>query len=160
LPNPKVYLLDAHGLCYRAFYAVKALSNSKGQPTNAVFGFCNIFRKILKDFDPQYMVACFDIGKKTLRQEKYTEYKAQRQAMPEDLRSQIPIIRDILKAYRIPLYEQEGYEADDMIATLATHLSARKIDVIIVSDDKDLSQLMSEQAADRRRYSTEIWSAL
>jgi DNA polymerase I len=147
MSNPKVFLIDAHGLCYRAFYAVKALNNSKGQPTNAVFGFCNILRKLLKDFQPTHMAACFDVGKKTLRQEKFADYKVQRQSMPEDLRAQIPVIRDVLRAYQIPIYELEGHEADDVMATLADSLSKKNVDVVIVSDDKDLSQLMSNHVS-------------
>ncbi|MBI3602685.1 MAG: DNA polymerase I [Candidatus Omnitrophica bacterium] len=144
MSHQKVFLIDAHGICYRAFYAVRTLANSKGQPTNAVFGFCNALRKLMRDFEPHYMAACFDVGKKTHRQEKYAEYKIQRQAMPEDLRSQIPVIKDILRAYHIPIFEQEGYEADDVIATLAARLSTKKAPVVIVSDDKDLSQLMDQ----------------
>ena len=98
----------------------------------------------MRDFGPHYMAACFDVGKKTHRQEKYAEYKIQRQAMPEDLRSQILVIRDILKAYHIPIFDKEGYEADDVIATLASRLSTKKVEVVIVSDDKDLSQLMNQ----------------
>ncbi|MBF0489664.1 MAG: DNA polymerase I [Candidatus Omnitrophica bacterium] len=144
MSNQKVFLIDAHGVCYRAFYAVKALANSKGQPTNAVFGFCNILRKLMRDFQPVYMAACFDVSRRTLRQEKFAEYKAQRQAMPEDLKAQIPVIRDILRAYQIPIFELEGFEADDVMATLATRFSSKDMDVVIVSDDKDLSQLMGE----------------
>ncbi len=144
MSNPKVFLIDAHGLCYRAFYAVKALTNSKGQPTNAVLGFCNILRKMLRDFQPVYMAACFDVGKKTLRQEKFADYKIQRQSMPEDLRAQIPVIQDVLRAYQIPIFEKEGFEADDVMATLATRFSNKKVDVVIITDDKDMSQLMGE----------------
>lgn len=144
MSNPKVFLIDAHGLCYRAFYAVRALANSKGQPTNAVFGFCNILRKLLRDFQPVYMAACFDVAKQTHRQRKFADYKVQRQKMPEDLSAQIPVIRDVLRAYQIPIYEQEGHEADDVMATLAKRLSSKDVDVVIVSDDKDLSQLMDE----------------
>lgn len=145
MSNKKVFLIDAHGVCYRAFYAVKALTNSKGQPTNAVFGFCNILKKLLRDFEPAYMAACFDVAKQTHRQAKFADYKIQRQAMPEDLRAQIPVIRDILSAYQIPILELEGYEADDVMATLAERFSAQGAEVIIVSDDKDLSQLMSDR---------------
>jgi DNA polymerase-1 len=144
MPNPKVFLIDAHGLCYRAFYAVRALANSKGRPTNAVFGFVNILRKLLKDFQPEYIAACFDVAKKTHRQAKFADYKIQRQSMPEDLRAQLPIIRDVLRAYQIPIYEQEGHEADDVMATLAKRFGSKNVDVVIVSDDKDLSQLMNE----------------
>jgi DNA polymerase-1 len=141
---PRIILLDAHTLCYRAFYAVRELKNSKGQPTNAVFGFVNILRKILKDHAPEHIAACFDVSKKTKRLEKYAEYKIQRHAMPEDLSSQIPIIKDVLRGYRIPIFEKEGYEADDVLATLATRFQKEGHEVLIVSDDKDMYQLIGK----------------
>src|SRR5688572_25611626 len=95
----KIFLIDANGLCYRAFYAVKALSTSKGQPTNAVYGFCNILRKLMADLKPTHIAACFDVGKQTHRQTKFADYKVQRQAMPDDLVPQIKVIHDIIAAY-------------------------------------------------------------
>lgn len=140
----RIILIDAHALCYRAFYAVRELKNSKGQPTNAVFGFLNILRKLKKDLAPEYMAACFDVGKKTLRQERYSDYKIQRPSMPEDLAVQIPIIKDVFSAYRIPVLEKEGYEADDVLATLASRFRGAGREVVIVSDDKDMYQLITE----------------
>jgi len=142
MSNPKVFLIDAHGLCYRAFYAVKSLTNSKGQPTNAVFGFCNILRKLLKDCSPTHVAVCFDVGKKTYRQEKYADYKIQRQAMPDDLVRQIKVIRQIIEAYRFPIFELEGYEADDVMATISSRLASQDVDVYVASDDKDMCQLI------------------
>ena len=143
MPNNKVFLIDAHGLCYRAFYAVKGLTNSKGVPTNAVFGFCNILRKLLKDQKPTHIAACFDVAKKTRRHEKYAEYKIQRQSMPDDLSAQMAMIREVIKAYNIPVFELEGYEADDVMATLAAKYASKESDVVIVTEDKDMGQLVS-----------------
>ncbi|HPT42063.1 MAG TPA: hypothetical protein PLG15_06735, partial [Candidatus Gastranaerophilaceae bacterium] len=140
----RILLIDAHALCYRAFYAVKDLRNSKGQPTNAVFGFVNILKKILTRYAPGYAAACFDAGRHTKRTERFSAYKAQRSAMPEDLALQIPVIQDVLKAFRIPIFAMEGYEADDIIAVLARRFRENGREIIIVSDDKDLHQLLCE----------------
>ncbi|MBI4308777.1 MAG: DNA polymerase I, partial [Candidatus Omnitrophica bacterium] len=141
----RIFLIDAYGLCYRAFYAVKGLKNSKGRPTNAVFGFCNILRKLLNDLKPTHIAVCFDTGKKTHRQSKYAEYKMQRQAMPDDLISQIKTIREIVAAYNIPVFELEGYEADDVMATLASKYAGKNTEVVIVTEDKDMGQLVGAQ---------------
>ena len=138
----RIVLFDAHALCYRAFYAVKDLRNSKGQPTNAVFGFVNILKKILTRYQPGYAAACFDIGRHTKRTDKFPDYKIHRHAMPEDLSMQIPVIKDVLSAFRIPVFAIEGYEADDIIAVLARRFNSSVHEVIIVSDDKDLHQLL------------------
>jgi len=140
----RVFLIDAHGLCYRAFYAVKALKNSKGQPTNAVFGFCNILRKLLTDGKPTHVAVCFDVGKPTHRQKKFADYKIQRQAMPDDLVVQIETIRNLVRAYGFPLFELEGFEADDVMATLAQRFAKKDVDVFIATDDKDMAQLVDE----------------
>ncbi len=140
----RILLIDGHALCYRAFYAVAELRNSKGQPTNAVFGFVNILRKILKTYTPGYAAACFDTGKETFRRAKFADYKIQRQAMPEGLSEQIPIIKDVLRAYGIPVFEKEGYEADDVIATFVRRFCAPNREIIIASDDKDMQQLIND----------------
>ena len=140
----RVFLIDAHGLCYRAFYAVKALKNSKGQPTNAIFGFCNILRKILADCKPTHVAVCFDVGKQTHRQKKFADYKIQRQAMPDDLVIQIKTIRDIVSAYGFPIFELEGFEADDVMATLSLRFAKENVDVFIATDDKDMAQLVGD----------------
>ena len=144
MSNTRIFLVDGHGLCYRAFYAVKNLSNSKGQPTNAVFGFCNILRKLLNDLKPDHLAVCFDTGKKTHRQTKFADYKVQRPSMPDELISQMDIIRRVVAAYNIPMFEMEGYEADDMMATLAARFSGKGKDVVIVTDDKDMGQLVGD----------------
>jgi len=140
----RVFLIDAHGLCYRAFYGVKALKNSKGQPTNAVFGFCNILHKLLADGKPTHVAVCFDLGRQTHRQKKYADYKIKRQAMPDDLVVQIAVIRDLVRAYGFLICEKEGFEADDMMATLARRFAGQKTDVFIATDDKDMAQLVGE----------------
>ncbi|HOW42172.1 MAG TPA: DNA polymerase I [Candidatus Omnitrophota bacterium] len=140
----RVYLIDATAFCYRAFYAIRGLATSSGQPTNAIFGFVRMLQKILKQYAPEYLAVCFDVSRKTFRQEKYAAYKAQRQAMPDGLSSQMPIIKRIIKAYGIRLFEQEGFEADDIIATLAAKARRKSLPVAVVSSDKDLMQLVDE----------------
>jgi len=145
MPAAQLFLIDAHALCYRSFFAIRELRNSSGQATNAVYGVVSTLRKILKDFEPQYMAVCFDTKAKTRRQEKFAEYKIQRPKMPDDLISQIPIIQDVVRAYRLPVFAVEGYEADDVIATLAKKVSWAGLEVVIVSDDKDMFQLVSDK---------------
>ncbi|HQO57304.1 MAG TPA: DNA polymerase I [Candidatus Omnitrophota bacterium] len=140
----ELYLIDAHALCYRSFYAIKDLANSKGQKTNAVYGFVSTLKKLLRERQPEYMAVCFDSPARTLRQEKYADYKIQRPSMPDDLRSQLPLIKDVVMGYRIPVLEYQGYEADDIIATLAGLSSSSGKDVVIVSDDKDMFQLVND----------------
>ncbi len=143
----KIFLLDAHALCYRAFYAVKDLTDSKGQPTNAVFGFTKTVKKLLKDFQPEYIAVCFDVSKKTHRTEKYAQYKIQRPSMPDALKSQIPLIRDVVRGYQLPIFEKEGYEADDVIATIARKFEGKDTEVVVISDDKDFFQLVGPQVS-------------
>ncbi len=144
MPEKKLFLIDAHALCYRSYFAIRNLSTSRGQATNAVFGFLSTLKKILRDHHPEYLGVCFDSPKKTRRQEKFAQYKIQRPAMPEDLVSQIPIIKEVVAAYRLPVFECEGFEADDIIATLTKKLES-DVEVVIVSDDKDMLQLLNER---------------
>jgi len=144
MPVPRLFLLDANALCYRSFYAIRGLMTSTGQPTNAVYGFTNTLRKIIKDFSPDYMGVCFDVGKKTHRTEKYAQYKVQRPPMPEDLVGQIRSIKDVVEAYNLPILEREGYEADDLIATAVDEFKDQGVEIIIVSDDKDMYQLLGK----------------
>ncbi len=142
MSSSRLFLIDGHALCYRSFYAIRELSTSTGQATNAVYGFVSTLRKILRVYKPEYMAVCFDFGKKTFRQEKFAEYKIQRPKMPEDLRSQILIIKDVIKAFHVPIFEREGYEADDIIATLTDQVSDN-VEVVIVTEDKDMYQLIN-----------------
>ncbi len=152
-------MIDAHALCYRAFYAIKGLSNSSGQSTNAVYGFLSTLRKILREYSPHYMAVCFDSSRKTYRQEKYAEYKIQRPAMPDELRSQIPIIKDIVKAYNIPIFEMGGFEADDIIATLAQQASSHGLEIVVVTEDKDMFQLAADNISLLRPYEDKLLNA-
>jgi len=143
MAKSKLFLIDGHALCYRSFYAIRGLTTSKGQPTNAVYGFIRNVRSILQAHRPEYMAVCFDSKEKTKRQEKFAEYKIQRPAMPDDLITQIPLIKEAIEAFNLAVFEKAGYEADDLIATLAKKASQKGVEVVIVSDDKDLYQLAS-----------------
>ena len=141
--RPTLFLIDGSSYIYRAFYAIRHLSNSKGVPTNAVFGFTQMLLKVLKDHRPSYIVVTFDSKAPTFRSDVYPEYKANRPAMPESLTPQIPYIKKIVEGYRIATLEVEGYEADDLIGTVAKGLD-READVVIITGDKDLLQLVSD----------------
>ncbi|MDD2752911.1 MAG: 5'-3' exonuclease H3TH domain-containing protein, partial [Candidatus Omnitrophica bacterium] len=144
MKEKRVYLIDATAFCYRAFFAVTGLSTSFGQPTNAIYGFVNMLNKILKEHDPQYLAVCFDVSRETFRQKKYAEYKIQRPPMPEGLAGQFPLIKKIIAAYGIDMLEKEGFEADDVIATLSRQAQAKGLTVTIISSDKDMLQLVNE----------------
>ncbi len=139
-----LFLIDATAFCYRAFYAIGSLSTSFGQPTNAIYGFINMLNKLLKEKKPQFLAVCFDVSRDTFRLKKFAEYKIKRPPMPDGLSSQIPLIKEIISAYRIAIFEREGYEADDIIATLAKRAREEEISTTIVSSDKDMLQLVGE----------------
>ncbi|MEM8932360.1 MAG: DNA polymerase I [Acidobacteriota bacterium] len=142
--RPRVYLIDGYANIFRAFYAIRNLSNSRGEPTNAVFGFLQILRKLLRDEKPAFLGVAMDVSSKTLRKEKFEDYKANRRPMPDDLKPQIPEIRKVIEAYRIPLLEMPGYEADDVLGTLEAKATAAGYEVILLSPDKDLMQLVGD----------------
>ncbi len=145
IPKPtRIFLVDGQAYIYRAFYAVRELQTSQGFPTNAIFGFVNMLQRLLQDQQPQHLAVVFDAKGKTFRNDLYTAYKANRLAMPETMRPQIPRIKEMVRAYRIPVLELAGYEADDIIATLADHWEKQGADVVIVSGDKDLMQMVSD----------------
>ncbi len=139
-----LFLIDANAFCYRAFYALSGLATSTGQPTNAVYGFINILNKILKTHKPDYLICCFDVSRKTFRTKKFAEYKMQRPPMPEGLVSQMDLIKEVIAAYHIPIFEKKGFEADDIIAELARKAASKLIQVTIVSSDKDILQLVDK----------------
>jgi DNA polymerase-1 len=143
--NPKVYLIDGSSYIYRAFFAIAHLSNSKGFPTNAIYVFTNMLLKILREKGAECAAIAFDAPGPTFRHEAFGEYKANRPSMPEDLRVQVPHIKEIVSALRLPVLEKEGYEADDLIATLARRLEKEGMETVIVSGDKDLMQLVSSR---------------
>ena len=150
-------MIDAHALCYRSFYAIKDLSTRKGQQTNAIYGFVNTLRKILRDHHPEYMAICFDSPGKTHRQEKFNAYKIQRPAMPRDMIDQMPIIKEVVAAYNLALFESPGFEADDIIATIARVAKNKDIEVVIVSDDKDMYQLAGDRMSFFSARKDAIW---
>jgi DNA polymerase-1 len=140
--RPKLVLIDGFHNIFRAFFAIRNLSNSKGLPTNAVFGFVQILRKVLKDEAPDFIGVALDISDKTVRTEKFADYKANRAPMPDDLVPQIPYVRRAIEAFRIPRLELDNYEADDVMGTLAKKAAAEGYEVVLVSADKDLMQLV------------------
>jgi DNA polymerase-1 len=138
----RLFLIDGYSNIFRAFYAIRHLSNSKGQETNAVYGFVNMLRKLLREEQPDLIGVALDVSGDTIRKERFEEYKANRKPMPEDLRLQIPLIRQAIEAYRIPIREEAGYEADDVLGTLSRKAVEGGFDVVLVSADKDLMQLV------------------
>ena len=144
----KLFLLDAYALIYRAYYAfIRAPRiNSKGQNTSAIFGFVNTLEDVLKKEQPTHIGVAFDPKGGTFRHEMYEQYKAQREETPEDIRASVPIIKDILRAYRIPILEVPGYEADDVIGTLAHQADLQGIRTYMMTPDKDYGQLVTENA--------------
>ena len=142
--RPQLFIIDGSSYLYRAFYAIRHLSNAKGLPTNAIYGFVQMLLKVLKEHRPDYLAVTFDSKAPTFRSEVYKEYKANRPAMPESLSPQIPYVKKIIEGYRIALLEMEGYEADDLIGTVAKRLES-EVDVVIVTGDKDLLQLVSDR---------------
>ncbi len=142
MSNKKLFLIDGNSFCYRAYYAIRSLSNSKGRPTNAVYGFVTMLNKIVKDNSPDMLAVAFDLKGPTFRHKKYDEYKIHRKPMPDDLVGQMPYIKEVVRAYNVPVFEVEGYEADDVLATLARKAEDKGIDVFIVTGDKDALQLV------------------
>ena len=145
--SARLLLLDGHSLAYRAFFAlpVENFSTTTGQPTNAVYGFTSMLINLLRDEDPTHLAVAFDVSRKTFRSETYAEYKAGRNETPADFRGQVSLIREVLDALRIPSLAVEGYEADDVIATLTTDATAQGLDVLICTGDRDALQLVSGQ---------------
>ena len=142
--KPLVVLVDGSNYIYRAFYAIPLLTNSKGFPTNAIYGFTNMLLKLLRDLTPDYIVMTFDLKGPTARHEEFVDYKATRKPMPDDLKPQIPFIKDVVRGLSITVMEKRGVEADDIIGTLAQQASKRGWRTAVISGDKDLMQLVDE----------------
>jgi DNA polymerase I len=144
--NPKktLYLIDGSSYIYRAFYALGRLTNARGMPTQAVYGFAQMLLKVMREKKPDYLCVVFDPPGPTHRHEMYAAYKATRQKMPEDLVVQVPYIKELVRDHGIAQLEREGYEADDVIATLTHWAAEHDLEVVIVSGDKDLLQLVSD----------------
>ena len=139
----KLILIDGNSLVHRAFHAIPPLTTGTGQHTNAVYGFTTMFLRLLEDERPDYLAVAFDKGKVTFRHGEFEDYKANRTETPDELRSQFPLVKELLEAYRVPIFEQEGYEADDLLGTLARKAEAEGFSVLIVSGDRDVLQLVS-----------------
>lgn len=137
----KVVLVDGHSILNRAFYAIPNLTNGKGVHTNAVYGFLNILFKTIEDEKPNYLVVTFDLKAPTFRHKMFSEYKGTRKPMPEELREQVPLIKEVLQAMGISIVELAGYEADDLLGTLAKQGEKRELAVTVLSGDRDLLQL-------------------
>ncbi|MBR0518746.1 DNA polymerase I, partial [bacterium] len=142
--NNSLLLIDGHSLTYRAFYAMPNLSSSNGLKTGALTGFLNMLLKFIDELKPEYLAFAFDLSRPTKRLELFPEYKANRQKMPEDLEKQFEYIYELLDILKIPVISVEGYEADDCIGTIAKDASSKGIDVNIISSDRDLIQVISE----------------
>src|SRR5438128_10415708 len=148
-PAERVFLIDSMSHIFRAFFApmanrVAPLSNSNGQVTQAVYIFTNMLRKLLQDEKPNYIAAIFESGEKTFRHETFADYKANRLAMPEDLASQLPYIIRLCEALNIPVINPHGSDADDVIGTLAKKIAEKGLQAVIVSNDKDMCQLVAD----------------
>lgn len=141
----RLFLIDGHGLAYRAFFAIKGLSTSTGISTNAVYGFLNTLLKLIKEEKPEYLAVVFDSKTPTFRHKKYPEYKAQRQRMPEEMQEQMEFIVEVTTAFNIPIFSLDEYEADDIIGTLAKRHKNEVDEVVIVSGDKDMLQLVDDK---------------
>jgi len=142
--KPVLYLIDGSSYIYRAYYAIRHLSSPKGFPTNALYGFTQMLLKVMKDRNPDHLAVVFDAGRRTFRTELYPLYKANRTAMPEDLVPQIAPIKEIVRAFNIPALEREGYEADDIIGSIARQCEKKGMKVVVVTGDKDLMQIVTD----------------
>lgn len=145
MSNEKLLLVDGNSIMNRAYYGLPLLSNSEGVYTNAVLGFINILLKVIKDEDATHLGVAFDLKAPTFRHDKYKEYKGNRKGMPDELRMQMPLIKEVLKAMNVNIYEVEGYEADDILGTLANKAQESDLNVTVLSGDRDLLQLATEK---------------
>ena len=150
MPTPQqtsrhtLYLIDGSAYIYRAFFALPSLSNSKGLQTNAIYGFTTMLMKVLREHRPDCLAVVFDEKGPTLRHEEFKEYKAHRPPMPEGMQAQVPYIHRVVEAFGLPVVHAPGYEADDLIGTLARKAEAAGFDVVIVTGDKDMFQLLTQ----------------
>ena len=143
--SEKILLIDGHSILNRAFYGLPDLTNSEGRHTGAVYGFLNILLRILEEENPDYLTVAFDLHEPTFRHKLYDAYKGTRKAMPEELREQVPLMKEMLTAMGIKIVSMPGYEADDLLGTLAKRSEKLGMDVTILSGDRDLLQLATEK---------------
>ena len=143
--NKKIVLIDGHSILNRAFFGLPDLTNSEGLHTNAIYGFLNILFKILEEEKPEYLTVAFDVHAPTFRHEMYTDYKGTRKPMLEELRQQVPVMKEVLKAMGVKTVEQAGLEADDILGTISCLCEEKGMNVSIISGDRDLLQLATEK---------------
>ena len=143
--SEKIVLIDGHSILNRAFYGLPDLTNSEGLHTNAVYGFLNILFRTLEEEQPQYLAVAFDVHAPTFRHQMYADYKGTRKPMPSELREQVPMLKEVLRAMDIELVEKAGYEADDILGTLAKRCEKKGMEVTVVSGDRDILQLASDR---------------
>jgi DNA polymerase-1 len=157
----RLLLLDGHSLAYRAFYALREvdMATTTGQPTNAVFGFTSMLINLMRDEEPTHIAVAFDVSRQTFRSAAYAEYKAGRSETPDDFRGQVSLIREVLAALRIPTVQVEGYEADDVIATITTRARADDAEILICTGDRDAIQLVDPKTTVLypRRGVSDVW---
>jgi DNA polymerase-1 len=139
----KLFLIDAHSYLYQAFYAIRQLNAPDGAPVNAVYGFTSLLMRLFTEIRPEYIAVAMDSPGKTFRHERYEQYKATRKEMPTELRPQIPLIREVIEAFGVPVFAVPGFEADDIIAAIAKHAEKDGVETYIVTRDKDAKQLLS-----------------
>ena len=144
-PPRRLFLVDGMSHIFRAYYAIRGLTDSQGHPTNAVYGFAAMLRKLIRQHRPDYLAVIFDTEQPTFRHEAFEQYKANRPRMPEDLASQLPVIREFCQAMRIPILQLDRFEADDIIGTLARQAGENRWETTIVSNDKDMFQLVNDR---------------
>ena len=141
----KLFLIDAMAHIYRAFYApMNRMNAPSGIPTKVHFLFNNILRRLLKDYQPDYVGVVFDTSKPTFRDKLFEQYKAKRQPMPDELSQQLPYVRRLCEALCLPILELDGYEADDVLGALAEQAAKQKLDVMLITNDKDMMQLVGD----------------
>ena len=159
MPNPKLVLIDGHSLAFRAFHALPLdMSAPTGELTNAVFGFTSMLLNVLREQGPEYVAVAFDVGR-TFRHAMYDAYKGHRERMPDELRSQVERIKQVVETLNIPIFTAEGFEADDVLATLARQAAAQGTDAMIVTGDRDILQMVDEHISvltSGRRFSDTI----
>ena len=154
--SEKLVLIDGHSILNRAFYGVPDLTNTEGLHTNAIYGFLNIMFKIIEEEDPTYLAVAFDLSAPTFRHKMYDAYKGTRKPMPQELREQVPVMKEVLSAMGILTMEQEGFEADDILGTMAKRAEKEGVLVALVSGDKDKGRENRNRRLLRKRCGRKI----
>jgi len=160
MEKKKIYVVDGSSFIYRAYHALPELITAKGQPTNAIYGFTTMMLKLIEDEQPEYIAVAMDARRPTWRDKIYPEYKANRPPMPEDLVQQLPYFTQILEALGVPFLHQEGYEADDLIATLVREAREKRFAAVIISGDKDLMSLVGDSVVMNDTLKGKIYTVL